>query len=101
MAEVLSAVDTSPAKRRSSRTPCAGPTAEGFVARGSAQPLKLLTRAALREIVPYTPQHILRLEKKGHFPRRLQIGPNRVAWLLTEVEAWIAARVAERDSRLR
>jgi prophage regulatory protein len=32
-------------------------------------------------MVPYTPQHILRLEKEGKFPRRVQVGPNRVAWL--------------------
>ncbi|KAB2943697.1 MAG: AlpA family phage regulatory protein [Hyphomicrobium sp.] len=59
-------------------------------------PTRLITRAELRSIVPYTPQHILRLEKRGLFPRRIQVGANRVAWLLSEVEAWIAARAAER-----
>jgi prophage regulatory protein len=52
-------------------------------------------------MVPYTPQHILRLEKEGKFPRRVQVGPNRVAWLESEVEAWVAARVAERDTIVR
>lgn len=61
-------------------------------------PCRLITRAALSQIVPYTGQHILRLEKIGKFPRRIKVGPNRVAWLLSEVEAWVAARVAERDS---
>lgn len=62
-----------------------------------AQSLRLITRAELLIIVPYTPQHILRLEKRGLFPRRIQVGPNRVAWLLSEIEEWIAARVLERD----
>jgi len=62
-----------------------------------AQQQRLITKRALREIVPYTPQHILRLEKQGKFPRRIQVGPNRVAWLEPEVEAWVADRVAERD----
>jgi prophage regulatory protein len=65
---------------------------------GTSTPLstRLITRAELRSIVPYTPQHILRLEKRGLFPRRVQVGANRVAWLLSEVEEWVAARVAER-----
>lgn len=51
--------------------------------------------------MPYTGQHILRLEKTGKFPRRIKVGPNRVAWLLTEVEAWVAARVVERDGSIK
>ena len=57
---------------------------------------RLITRRDLRLIVPYTPQHILRLEKLGRFPRRVRVGANRVAWLQSEIEAWIAVRVAER-----
>jgi prophage regulatory protein len=63
--------------------------------------MRLITKAELRAIVPYTPQHILRLEKRGLFPRRIQVGPNRVAWLLSEIEAWVKARVAERDCLVR
>lgn len=62
-----------------------------------AQSLRLITRSELLAMVPYTPQHILRLEKRGLFPRRIQVGPNRVAWLLSEIEEWVAARVFERD----
>jgi prophage regulatory protein len=58
---------------------------------------RLITRRELRTIIPYTPQHIMRLEKKGLFPRRIQVGANRVAWLQSEVEQWIAKRVRERD----
>ena len=58
----------------------------------------LITKVELRRIVPYTPQHILRLEKRGLFPRRVRLGANRVGWLLTEIEQWVATRVAERDA---
>jgi prophage regulatory protein len=53
---------------------------------------RIITRRELRLIVPYTPQHILRLEKRGKFPKRIQIGERRVGWYLVEVEAWLAAR---------
>ncbi len=48
--------------------------------------------------IPYSFQHVARLEKAGHFPKRIQLGQNRVAWLRSEIEAWIAARVANRNS---
>ena len=48
--------------------------------------------------IPYSPQHIQRLENAGRFPKRIRLGTNRVAWLLTEVEAWIDERVAQRDA---
>ena len=62
----------------------------------AANPTRLITRHELRMMIPFTPQHILRLEKKGRFPRRIRLGENRVAWLLTEIEAWIAERKAAR-----
>jgi prophage regulatory protein len=51
---------------------------------------RMITRRELRQLVPYTPQHILRLEKKGKFPKRKQIGARRVGWWLHDVMAWIA-----------
>lgn len=70
---------------------------QGGIGTSMSRSTRLITRAELRSIVPYTPQHILRLEKRGLFPRRVQVGANRVAWLLAEVEEWIAARAAERE----
>lgn len=67
----------------------------------SVQSLRLISRSELLAIVPYTSQHILRLEKRGLFPLRIQVGPNRVAWLLSEIEEWVAARVVERDTSRR
>ena len=55
--------------------------------------LRIITKKELRALVPYTPQHIHRLEKAGRFPRRLQLGPNRVGWRLTDIERWINERL--------
>ena len=54
--------------------------------------LRIITRKELRRLVPYTDQHVLRLEKAGTFPRRLLLGKNRVGWRLIDVEAWLKAR---------
>lgn len=61
---------------------------------------RLVTKKELRTVcgIPYTPQHIARLEKAGRFPKRIQLGQNRVAWVLSEVDAWIAERISERDT---
>ena len=47
---------------------------------------------------PVHPQHIGRLEAAGQFPKRVQLGPNRVAWLLSEVDTWLNKRIAIRDA---
>jgi len=48
-------------------------------------------------MVPFTRQHILRLEKAGKFPKRFKIGARRVVWLLSEIEAWVCERAALRQ----
>ena len=60
--------------------------------------LRTITKKELRLLVGYTPQHILRLENKGEFPRRIKLGENRVAWLLIEVEEWLRKRIAARSA---
>ena len=57
--------------------------------------LRIITKKELRAIVPYSPQHILRLETTGKFPRRIRIGERRVGWRLSDVLAWIEARAAD------
>ena len=46
----------------------------------------------LKTMVPYSRQHLARLEAAGQFPKRLRLGQCRVGWLLSEVEAWIENR---------
>ena len=54
---------------------------------------RLVDKKGLKTIygIPYSYQHIARLEKAGKFPRRMQLGQCRVAWYCTHVEAWIAS----------
>ena len=59
--------------------------------------MKLLTKKEVRARVCYSPQHIARLEKAGSFPKRVQLGLNRVGWVETEIDDWIKARIDERD----
>ncbi|MGA7328313.1 MAG: AlpA family phage regulatory protein [Rhodomicrobium sp.] len=47
--------------------------------------------------IGYTAEHLRRLEAAGKFPRRIKIGENRVAWLESEIDAWIAQKAEERS----
>jgi prophage regulatory protein len=40
-----------------------------------------------------------RLEQAGRVPRKVQLGENSVGWLRSELQEWLAKRVAERDSK--
>ena len=57
----------------------------------------LIAWPELESLIPYTRQHILRLEKEGKFPKRVRVGEARIAWVREEVEHWIADRIAARD----
>ncbi|MBI5163758.1 MAG: AlpA family phage regulatory protein, partial [Magnetospirillum sp.] len=39
-----------------------------------------------------------RLEAAGQFPHRVKLGLNRVAWLLSEVDAGVSERIGIRDA---
>ena len=51
----------------------------------------------LKELVLYSPQHIARLEKADKFPKRVQLGPNRVGWVEREVLDWLEERLRQRS----
>ena len=55
----------------------------------TAVPDRLVSAKERRTIIPYSDMQVLRLEKDEKFPRRIRIGPNRVAWRLSELLAWI------------
>ena len=57
---------------------------------------RLIDGEELLRLVPYSIQQIRRKEKDGSFPKRIRIGGNRVAWLQSEVTAWLEERLAER-----
>ena len=49
-------------------------------------------------MVLYSPQHIARLEKAGKLPKRVQLGPNRVGWVLDEILEWLEERLQRRET---
>ena len=59
---------------------------------------RLIDKKELRSKVPYHPQQIARMEAAAQFPRRVHLGPGRVAWSEAEVDNWIEARKAERPA---
>jgi len=48
--------------------------------------------------IRYSRQHLHRLILAGKFPKPVKIGDNRNAWIEAEVDAYIAARIAQRDA---
>jgi prophage regulatory protein len=59
---------------------------------------RILTFEELRQRVPYTRQHIGRLERIGAFPKRVRLGLGRVGWSAHEVSRWIEDKKAERHA---
>jgi prophage regulatory protein len=69
-------------------------------ASGLALPI-LLKRKQVVALTGYSGEHLRRLEAAGKFPQHLKLGSGRsahVSWLATEIQAWIDARIAARDS---
>ena len=65
--------------------------------------MKLLQYADLKpeKGIPYSKAQLWRLEKRGEFPRRIQLTnyPNgRHGWSEDEGDAWISERIARRDA---
>jgi len=58
---------------------------------------KFIMLPQVREIVPYSASHLWRLERAGQFPKRVRLGGNRVAWLQSEVSAWVESKLASRS----
>jgi prophage regulatory protein len=48
--------------------------------------------------IPFSRIHVDRLEKAGRFPKRVRLAESTVAWVESEIDAWSAARVRERDA---
>ncbi len=61
-------------------------------------PTRIITLKELCARVPYSAVQIWRLEKTGNFPRKVQLGPNRVGWVEDEVEEWLQTLMADRGA---
>lgn len=59
---------------------------------------RIVSEKELRNLIPYSRQHIRRLEKSGKFPRRIKLGPGptgRIGWRLSRIMKYIDDREAE------
>lgn len=57
----------------------------------------LATRADLKRLgINVSNTTLLRWEANGRFPRRIRMGGTTVAWLMSEIETWLAERAEER-----
>lgn len=54
--------------------------------------MKLLRMPQVKAVTGLSRMTIYRLEKRGEFPSRVQLGRNSVAWRDQDIENWIAAR---------
>ncbi len=56
----------------------------------------LVSSQAVQMITSLSSSRIWELEQIRQFPKRIKIGPARVAWSLREISAWIDAKKAAR-----
>lgn len=59
---------------------------------------QLLRLHQVEAMVGLKKSSLYKMMAEGAFPAAVPIGPNSRAWLLSEIQAWIAARVAERGA---
>jgi prophage regulatory protein len=59
---------------------------------------RLLTMTDVEELVPYCKVTIYKMIGEGKFPHQVHLGPNKVAWLRSEVLGWISERAEARKA---
>jgi predicted DNA-binding transcriptional regulator AlpA len=66
--------------------------------------IRILSPAKGEEKVAFSVRHMKRMAAEGKFPRPVRLtegGENqhgRIGWVESELDAWLAARLAERDA---
>jgi prophage regulatory protein len=82
------------------RAPAATPREQRPDAMATAPPPRLLVN--LNELsllgINYSKAQLYKLMADGKFPRLIKTSTHRRAFLFSEIEAWLAKRVAERDA---
>jgi prophage regulatory protein len=61
--------------------------------------VRFLRLGEVRHLTGLSTSRIYEMVGSGEFPRQFNISKRIVAWLESEVAAWQAARLAERDSK--
>jgi len=69
-----------------------------IAANDNKKPAKLLCYRELSETrgIGYSRRHLYTLETEHKFPKRVPLGENRVGWIESEIDGWIAERAASR-----
>ncbi|HKB91871.1 MAG TPA: AlpA family phage regulatory protein [Opitutaceae bacterium] len=62
------------------------------------KPTKLLDFKELKSTrgITFGRTHLGRLEIEGKFPKRVQLGEKRIGWVMTEIDEWLAQKLANR-----
>lgn len=62
--------------------------------------MRLISPAGLREKgIVFSKAQLYRLMKAGKFPKTVQVGFKRVAWVESEIDAWMQQLIVERDEK--
>jgi prophage regulatory protein len=69
-----------------------------IAANDNKKPTKLLGFKHLSERrgITFSRRHLQRLEDQKKFPLRVTLGENRIGWVETEIDEWLASKLAER-----
>jgi prophage regulatory protein len=59
------------------------------------KPQRILRLAQVREVTGLGRSFIYQLQAQNLFPQRVKIGARAVGWIETEVQQWIAKRIAQ------
>ena len=58
----------------------------------------LLTMPEVEALTHFSKPTIYEMIRANRFPKQVRLGPNKVAWLRSEVMGWIGERAAEREA---
>ena len=64
----------------------------------AASHTRLLRAPEVQARIGLSDTTIWRLTRAGRFPRAIRISPGAVAWRESDIEAWIASRIAATNS---
>ncbi|MGB8295847.1 MAG: AlpA family transcriptional regulator [Polyangia bacterium] len=62
---------------------------------GTTRTVRILRRRQVEALIGLRRSAIYAAMAAGTFPKQVHLGPRSVGWLASEVDAWIAERVAE------
>jgi prophage regulatory protein len=61
---------------------------------------KFIKLPTVMDLTGYRRTSIFDKVAEGSFPAPVKLGPRAVAWVSEEIESWMDARIAERDSKI-